>query len=188
MGKGYLVLESVLISQGSKDRKKHANLSHHLLSHKQNFSQARVNLLFRVIHSKRLIWKALLLDKILATKREKQSEGFFVCVFCWANVFNICISVGLLKIKVAIYSLHHQLKRPELQVEEEKSRLQLWQRLKAGWIFSWDLSLKFWYQIQFRILGRNRKWPSSEYSFSLLKTIYFMVLTACQSHLESSRV
>lgn len=55
MGKGYLVLESVLISQGSKDRKKHANLSHHLLSHKQNFSQARVNLLFRVIHSKRLI-------------------------------------------------------------------------------------------------------------------------------------
>ena len=53
----------------------------------------------------------------------------------------------------------------------------------SGWVFSWDLSLRFRYQIEFRILGRNRKWPSSEYSFSLLMTIYFTVLTACQKPL-----
>lgn len=42
---------------------------------------------------------------------------------------------------------------------------------------------------QFGILGRNRKWPNSEYSFSLLESIYFsMDLTICQSHLESWRV
>lgn len=118
------------------------------------------------------------------TSHKKRSE----VLFCWANSFAECIPVGLLKIKMVIYSCHHLLKRPELKVEKAMSQIQLQQHLKAGWVFNWDLSLKFWYQIQIRILGRNRKWPSSKYSFSLLKSIYFMVLTACQSHLESSRI
>lgn len=42
-------------SRKQRQKKIYANLSYHFLSHKQNFSQARVNLLFRVIHSKRLI-------------------------------------------------------------------------------------------------------------------------------------